>query len=51
MEDILNLLQKGALLAQNPGQFESIKELDEKDLEVIRREKTRGFLIFLSELC
>jgi hypothetical protein len=50
MKDILNVLQKGALLAQNPGQFESIKELDEKDLEVIRREKTREFPIFLSEL-
>lgn len=49
MEDILKVLQKGALLAQNPGQFESIKELDEKDLEVIRREKTRGYLVFLSE--
>jgi len=51
MEDILNILQKGALLAQNPGQFESIKELDEKDLEVIRREKTRGCLKNFSELC
>jgi len=51
MEDILPILQKGALLAQDPGQFESIKELDEKDLEVIRREKTRGCLMFLSEFC
>jgi len=51
MEDVLPVLQKGALLAQNPGQFESIKELDEKDLEVIRREKTRGCLMFLSEFC
>lgn len=40
MEDIVKDLQKGALLAQNPGQFESIKELDEKDVEVIRRERT-----------
>uniref|UniRef100_A0A8H8CPB0 Major facilitator superfamily (MFS) profile domain-containing protein n=1 Tax=Psilocybe cubensis TaxID=181762 RepID=A0A8H8CPB0_PSICU len=38
MQDILEFLQKGALLAQNPRQPESIKELDEKDLEVIRRE-------------
>jgi len=40
MKDILGHLQKGALLAQNPGKVESIKELDESDLEVIRREKT-----------
>ncbi|KAF8972920.1 hypothetical protein BDZ97DRAFT_1648848 [Flammula alnicola] len=40
MKDILDYLQKGALIAQNPGKFESIKELDEDDLEVIRREKT-----------
>ncbi|KAF8160959.1 hypothetical protein B0H34DRAFT_781615 [Crassisporium funariophilum] len=40
MKDILTFLQKGALLAQNPGKFESIKELDESDKEVIRREKT-----------
>lgn len=43
MKDILGVLQKGALLAQNPGHPESIKELDENDLEVIRREKTREF--------
>jgi len=42
MKDILEVLQKGALLAQNPGQFQSIKELDEQDVEVIRREITRG---------
>ncbi|PPQ89516.1 hypothetical protein CVT25_012188 [Psilocybe cyanescens] len=40
MEDILGFLQKGALLAQNPREPESIKELDEKDLDVIRRETT-----------
>lgn len=50
MRDILEVLQKGALLAQNPGHFESIKELDEKDVEVIRREITRAYLcIFLSK--
>ena len=44
MQDISKVLQKGALLAQNPGNIESIMELDEQDLEfeVIRREKTRG---------
>lgn len=41
MKDILVYLQKGALLAQNPSNPESIKELDENDLEIIRQEKTR----------
>ncbi|PPR02977.1 hypothetical protein CVT26_004921 [Gymnopilus dilepis] len=40
MKDILVYLQKGALLAQNPSNPESIKELDENDLEIIRQEKT-----------
>ncbi|KDR75375.1 hypothetical protein GALMADRAFT_123213 [Galerina marginata CBS 339.88] len=40
MKDILVLLQKGALLAQNPRDPESIKELDEDDLEIVRQEKT-----------
>lgn len=48
MKDILQALQKGALLAQNPGHFESIKELDEQDVEVIRREITRGYLLYFS---
>ncbi|KAF8891726.1 hypothetical protein BD779DRAFT_1512736 [Infundibulicybe gibba] len=40
MEDITRILQKGALLAQNPSAFESIPELDESDKETIRRETT-----------
>ena len=40
-EELLPLFQKGALLAQNPGKFEEIAELDEADKEVIRREVTR----------
>ncbi|GLB43018.1 putative major facilitator superfamily, sugar transporter (TC 2.A.1.1) family protein [Lyophyllum shimeji] len=40
MEDITPILKKGALLAQNPRDFENIPELDEADKEVIRREKT-----------
>ncbi|PFH46025.1 hypothetical protein AMATHDRAFT_156846 [Amanita thiersii Skay4041] len=40
MEDILPELRKGALLAQNPKDFENIPELDEGDKEVIRREIT-----------
>jgi hypothetical protein len=41
MEDILPDLRKGALLAQNPKDFENIPELDETDREIIRRETTR----------
>ncbi|GLB43015.1 putative major facilitator superfamily, sugar transporter (TC 2.A.1.1) family protein [Lyophyllum shimeji] len=40
MEDITPILKKGALLAQNPKDFENISELDEADKEVIRRETT-----------
>ncbi|KAF8344415.1 sugar transporter [Amanita rubescens] len=40
MEDILPDLRKGALLAQNPKDFENIPELDETDREIIRRETT-----------
>ncbi|KAF8645383.1 hypothetical protein AX16_007885 [Volvariella volvacea WC 439] len=40
MEDITPLLKKGALLAQNPKDFENISELDEADREIIRRETT-----------
>lgn len=44
MEDITPLLQKGALIAQNPSQFESIKGLTDVDREVIRREITRALI-------
>ena len=37
----MSLLKKGALIAQNPSNFEMIPELDEADKEVIRRETTR----------
>ncbi|KAK2467513.1 hypothetical protein APHAL10511_000368 [Amanita phalloides] len=40
MEDILPLLRKGALLAQNPKDFENMPELDEADKAIIRREVT-----------
>ncbi|KAF9467282.1 hypothetical protein BDZ94DRAFT_1248985 [Collybia nuda] len=40
MEDITEVLQKGALIAQNPSKFESLEELDEFDKETIRRETT-----------
>ncbi|KAG6916850.1 hypothetical protein DXG01_005149 [Tephrocybe rancida] len=42
MEEIATFLRKGALLAQNPKDFESMPELDEADKEVIRRETTRA---------
>ncbi|KAG6875550.1 hypothetical protein C0993_008594 [Termitomyces sp. T159_Od127] len=41
MLDIAPLLRKGALIAQNPKDYENIPELDENDKEVIRRETTR----------
>jgi len=40
-EDKVDLFQKGALLAQSPGSFESLPELTEADKDVIRRETTR----------
>ncbi|KAJ3713394.1 hypothetical protein EV361DRAFT_936800 [Lentinula raphanica] len=40
MEEQLPYLRKGALLAQNPKDFENIPELDEEDRAVIRREVT-----------
>lgn len=39
-EDILPLLQKGALVAQNPAGFEELKELDEADKTALRNEVT-----------
>jgi hypothetical protein len=41
LDDILPYLQKGALLAQHPKEFETIPELDEADRVIIRRETTR----------
>jgi hypothetical protein len=38
--DILPLLQKGALVAQNPAAFESVNELDEDEKRVLREEAT-----------
>ncbi|KAJ4000044.1 hypothetical protein F5050DRAFT_1804521 [Lentinula boryana] len=40
MEEQLPYLKKGALLAQNPKDFENIPELDEEDRAIIRREVT-----------
>ncbi|OHE92134.1 hypothetical protein CORC01_12589, partial [Colletotrichum orchidophilum] len=39
-DDILPLLKKGALVAQNPALFESIEELDEGERDALRQEVT-----------
>ncbi|KZP19995.1 hypothetical protein FIBSPDRAFT_955046 [Athelia psychrophila] len=39
LTDILPHLQKGAVLAQNPADFESLSELDSTDKDVIRHER------------
>lgn len=39
-EDILPLLRKGALVAQNPVDFEAIEDLDESDKIALREETT-----------
>lgn len=41
LEDIVDLLKKGALIAQDPKNFEKITELDEAEKEWLRMEKTR----------
>lgn len=40
MTDISGLLKKGALVAQDPASFETIKELDEEEKTALRREIT-----------
>jgi len=40
MMDVLVLLKKGALVAQDPPSFETIEELDEDDKVTLRREIT-----------
>ena len=40
MTDISDLLKKGALVAQDPPSFETIKELDEDEKIALRREIT-----------
>ncbi|EJT96801.1 hypothetical protein DACRYDRAFT_119866 [Dacryopinax primogenitus] len=40
MEDKTSVVVKGALLAQNPGEFDKLTELDEEDKLVIHRERT-----------
>lgn len=40
LTESLSDLKKGALIAQDPGRFETLDELSEEDKEIIRREKT-----------
>ncbi|KEY65717.1 hypothetical protein S7711_05548 [Stachybotrys chartarum IBT 7711] len=40
-QDILPLLQKGALVAQNPADFENIEVLDEAEKQALREEVTK----------
>ncbi|RXW19746.1 hypothetical protein EST38_g6115 [Candolleomyces aberdarensis] len=40
LEDKVELFTKGALIAQNPGEFESMPDLSEEEKEFIRRETT-----------
>lgn len=39
LTEILPHLRKGALVAQSPDEYESIEELDEEDLQMLRNEK------------
>ena len=47
----LKLLEKAALLAQSPKDFESIEELDEDDKAIIRREITRTSCVPATCVC
>ncbi|KAK5134067.1 hypothetical protein LTR08_006957 [Meristemomyces frigidus] len=38
LSDIVPLLKKGALVAQNPGEFENVEGLQEDELEALRNE-------------
>ena len=38
LQDITNLLKKGALVAQNPAEFESVEGLEEAEKEALRNE-------------
>jgi len=40
LEDILPLLKKGALVAQDPKKFEEIEELDETERNFLQMERT-----------
>jgi hypothetical protein len=50
LQDKTDLFKKGALLAQNPKDFENLDVLTEDDKIFIRRETTRQSLPFLFPL-
>lgn len=39
LDDVVPLLKKGALVAQKPGNFETIQDLNEEDVSVLQVEK------------
>ena len=41
LEEYLPLLRKGALVAQNPGGYETIEEIDNDDRDALRHEATK----------
>ncbi|KAF2452550.1 putative MFS myo-inositol transporter [Lineolata rhizophorae] len=52
----IDILKKGALVAQNPSQFEMIEELSEEDKETLRMETTHRWkqpwmMYFMTVLC
>lgn len=57
-DDILPLLKKGALVAQDPDGFENLEDIDDDDRRVLREETTRRwkhpktlyFTVFLNSI-
>ena len=56
LNDILELLKKGSLIAQDPKRFEELPELQEEEKIVLRREKTHRWsqpfmMYFMTSMC
>ncbi|GAB1193911.1 hypothetical protein APSETT444_003147 [Aspergillus pseudonomiae] len=56
LEDIVDQLKRGALVAQDPKAFEELSELSEGEKELLRREKTHRWsqpfmMYFMTILC
>lgn len=56
LRDILSLLKKGSLIAQDPKRFEELPELEEEEKDVLRREKTHRWrqpymMYFMTSMC
>ena len=41
LTDIVGLLKKGALAAQNPDHLDGIEELDQHEIQILKEERTR----------